>query len=681
MNRLSSRRGSAAAALLVTAMTAGTAAAQTQDLDGDGITDAADVFPHDSRASAITFAPAQGVHGMLMIEDRWPRAGDLDFNDLVVGYNYALRRNAAGETIALRGTFDLLANGGSLDLGLGLHLPVPRSAAASVTLAIGGGAPVQLELLQSEPELTVRLTGNVRDLFDGTAGPINSDPLLQRSAARRLVIEIELAVPVAIDVAAAPFDLFAFMSGEPSHEIHRPEFAGTSLMNAALFRTGDDHSGVGINAGRSFVEQNGIPFVLLLPELAPYPSEGQPIAALFTEMTTWARSGGTQAANFYRSGVDQTYAFDGAAVPAAIATAPGVPRAVSAVAGSGQATVSWTAPASDGGAALTQYVVTVSPAAGVTGATTRASGTATSLLFSGLTNGTAYTFTVTAVNGLGRGPGAASAAAVPAPTTASLTAAASTYFTVPAGVTQLTVDLYGAQGGGNRAGRGARVQATLAVTPGEVLQVNVGGRGRQPACNGSWTYVGSGTGGFNGGGDAGGRDYPWNCLIDSAGAGGGGSDIRRSPYGLANRLVVAGGGGGQGSGNSLNGSPIGGAGGALGVSAASGGQAYAGSAGGGAGGAFNGPGGIAGTGQYSTHGVVGSAGAGGRGGQLGSYEAPNHSGGGGGGGWYGGGGGGFRQHSSGGAGGGGSSYVAAGNLAIDSSAGVQAGNGRVDLSW
>ena len=77
---------------------------------------------------------------------------------------------------------------------------------------------------------------------------------------------------------------------------------------------------------------------------------------------------------------------------------PDAPTIGTAVAGNQQATVPFTAPSSNGGSAITSYTATSSPG-GITGIISQ-SGSG-SITVTGLTNGTAYTFTVTATNAIG----------------------------------------------------------------------------------------------------------------------------------------------------------------------------------------------------------------------------------------------------------------------------------------
>lgn len=79
-----------------------------------------------------------------------------------------------------------------------------------------------------------------------------------------------------------------------------------------------------------------------------------------------------------------------------VITVPGAPTNVQAVAGDTQATVQFEAPASDGGASITEYTVTSS------GGQT-ASGSVSPIIVTGLTNGTEYTFTVKAKSSKGEG--------------------------------------------------------------------------------------------------------------------------------------------------------------------------------------------------------------------------------------------------------------------------------------
>jgi hypothetical protein len=90
---------------------------------------------------------------------------------------------------------------------------------------------------------------------------------------------------------------------------------------------------------------------------------------------------------------------------------PAVPTAVSAQGASQSARVTWTAPAADGDSPITGYTVT--PYVGSTAQTpVQAGPSATSTTVSGLTNGTAYTFRVSAQNAVGSSPQSAASNAV-----------------------------------------------------------------------------------------------------------------------------------------------------------------------------------------------------------------------------------------------------------------------------
>ncbi|MFP2904677.1 FG-GAP-like repeat-containing protein, partial [Pyxidicoccus sp. 3LFB2] len=82
------------------------------------------------------------------------------------------------------------------------------------------------------------------------------------------------------------------------------------------------------------------------------------------------------------------------------ARAPDAPTSVSASAGIRSATVSWRHPTQTGGLPLSGYLVTASPG----GATVRVDRISTEASFTGLLNGTVYTFAVAALNDVGPSP-------------------------------------------------------------------------------------------------------------------------------------------------------------------------------------------------------------------------------------------------------------------------------------
>jgi uncharacterized protein YhjY with autotransporter beta-barrel domain len=124
---------------------------------------------------------------------------------------------------------------------------------------------------------------------------------------------------------------------------------------------------------------------------------GTPAAAgTFTFTVTGTDSSTTTHASFTSSTISLTIN----------AGLPGAPTIGTATAGNGQATVSFTAPASNGGSPITSYTVMSSPS-GITG-----TGPISPITVTGLTNGTAYTFTVRATNGVGPSPTSAASNSV-----------------------------------------------------------------------------------------------------------------------------------------------------------------------------------------------------------------------------------------------------------------------------
>ena len=254
-------------------------------------------------------------------------------------------------------------------------------------------------------------------------------------------------------------------------------------------------------------------------------------------------------------------------------------------------------------------------------------------------------------------------------------------FTVPCGASSITIAAYGAQGNSQfgNGGAGGSATGTLAVLPGQLLYIYVGGQN-----------------GYNGGGAG-----------ESNSTGGGMSDVRMGGTNLINWVIVAGGGGGGGNnGSGSNNTTTGTGGGGLqcangaggggggyyvggGASAGNGGTCTIGGAtGNGAGGwgGSGGGGGLTSGGVGGGSGGYGNAGTQGQG-QGGDYGIDNtscncnYNGAGGGGGGYYGGGGGAAGCCAGGSGGGGSSWASGSMTNTSFVGGVQSGNGQVIISW
>jgi hypothetical protein len=312
---------------------------------------------------------------------------------------------------------------------------------------------------------------------------------------------------------------------------------------------------------------------------------------------------------------------------------PAAPTSVTGTLGNAQVALTWSAPTVSAQAPITDYVVQYSSNSGSTW-TTFSDGTSssTSATVTGLTNGTAYTFRVAAVNGVGQSAWSSASASV-----------------TPANTVSLTYLLVAGGGGGGDArggggGAGGVLTGSGSAVAGQALTVNVGSGGAAgasggnssfPLSTGTITAIGGGYGavglaalsggvgaaGGSGGSGGGGSGYPpagsGGTATSGQGNAGGAGYASGEPYG-------GGGGGGAGGTGGSGGAVNTGGAGTSAVSAIlvatsagvdSGGTRYI--AGGGGNGSYNyspGGGGLGGGGAGGNTNAVGTAGTAGTGG-------------------------------------------------------------------
>lgn len=247
-----------------------------------------------------------------------------------------------------------------------------------------------------------------------------------------------------------------------------------------------------------------------------------------------------------------SFTINGRSVSITVASVPGAPTIGTATAVDGStATVSFTAPANNGGSPITSYTATSSPG-NITG-TLAQSGSGT-ITVSGLTGGVTYTFTVKATNAVGTGAASAASNSITLPQEAIYTTPGTYSWVAPTGVTSVSAVTIGGGGGGSQNHGGAGGGGALAyinnrsVTPGNSYTVVVGA---------------AGTGGFVNTGGSGGASQ-FDVCVAGGGSGGTYNGGSGGAGGGVSGTYTAGYAGGNGGNGLLAGGKTGGAGGGVG---------------------------------------------------------------------------------------------------------------------
>ncbi|WP_417600128.1 LruC domain-containing protein [Owenweeksia hongkongensis] len=281
----------------------GNGSPQIADDDNDGVGNDVDLYPNDPAASGAIYYPSANNFATIAFEDLWPHAGDYDFNDLVVGYNYTMVTNANNEVVRVEGRFVTKAIGAGFTNGFGVQLGCASSAVASVSgnlLTQGFINESSNGTEQGQTKATVIIFDNAFKTILDVGGTSFVNTVKQEAVKTPDTIDITITFNTAMvqsSVGTAPFNPFIFINGERGKEVHLAGHQPTDLADNSFFGVGADDTQV--SNGKFYKTEKNHPWAINVAGDFDYPVEKEDIVTAYSYFATWAQSGGSQSADWY----------------------------------------------------------------------------------------------------------------------------------------------------------------------------------------------------------------------------------------------------------------------------------------------------------------------------------------------------------------------------------------------
>jgi len=261
-----------------------------------------------------TFAPAAGAYGYLLYEDLWPCTGDLDYNDLVLAYNWVIVDDGGSpaQVTDAQLTLNVQAMGASRCGGIGVRIPAAYSAVSSVERRIGTpdtswGEPWTPQSLGLGTDVTQDASGNTvvwlvddarATLCGDATGFLDTDPDQAATACAPAELNIHFAGDPGLDPGQAPYDVFWTGCGDRSQQIHLPTWGPTpEAASSPLLGTCSDDPSNPYQVQPSGTLA-GLPWVLNIGENpGSWPMEHRRIDQTWPSIVDFASTGSPS--NFY----------------------------------------------------------------------------------------------------------------------------------------------------------------------------------------------------------------------------------------------------------------------------------------------------------------------------------------------------------------------------------------------
>lgn len=268
------------------------------DTDGDGAPNSIDEYPNDPSKAFNSYYPSQNTFGTHAFEDTWPAQADYDFNDMVIGYNYKMVRNAANRFVEVEARYKVRAFGAQLNNGFAVSFPFSSSTVNQITGTKRAESFINDNAKGFENGHTNRTVIVVLDAANTFYGGSmkNTVPGRTNLNTDTITVLMTLSTPQS-SIGTAPFDPFLIVNKERGKEIHLVNNAPTELATNNYFGTNLDRSVPA--SGVYYRTANNLPWAIDLPTTFRYPVEYADILKAHLQFANWATSNGGSFTDWY----------------------------------------------------------------------------------------------------------------------------------------------------------------------------------------------------------------------------------------------------------------------------------------------------------------------------------------------------------------------------------------------
>lgn len=282
------------------------------DSDEDGVIDKEDDYPDDPDKAYNEFRPGSDQYGTYVFEDKWPRIGDYDFNDMVIDYNYNYIKDADNKVAEIQYTFVLRAAGARYENGFGVEIQnLPPDSVSGVigcrhTEGIISTRDNNLEAGQHNAVIIPFDNAYSAEMF-GT-NYVNTNTPGQGTDMDPETLDVTISLNSPIKFMGWNINPFIFIDGERGKEVHVYGESPTNKVNWDYFEMHDDSSQFpgDTKANYYYLDGNNMPWGLKFSQQFSYPEEKDEITEAYLKFENWRHTEGVEDEDWY-SGTGPSY--------------------------------------------------------------------------------------------------------------------------------------------------------------------------------------------------------------------------------------------------------------------------------------------------------------------------------------------------------------------------------------